>query len=153
MGITAIPLWKQDISKKEKIQAEKKIMLKLSIVWFLVWTLAKNTVCPTCYRTRLAGGPLLRVATIRRNTDTFLFISHTTNVLLFKFRCNIFIGVRIIKEMQGSVASGTHCIYCILYCLYCVFVLSRLCIFILICSVCSSVRSAAIEWKLNWSKQ
>jgi len=22
-------------------------------------------------------------------TDTFLFISHTTNVLLFKFRCNI----------------------------------------------------------------
>ena len=43
-------------------------------------------------------------------TDTFLFISHTTNVLLFKFRCNIFIGVRIIKEMAGSVASGTHCI-------------------------------------------
>jgi hypothetical protein len=26
----------------------------------------------------------------------------------FKFRCNIFIGVRIIKEMPGSVASGTH---------------------------------------------
>ena len=41
-------------------------------------------------------------------TDTFLFISHTTNVLLFKFLCNIFIGVRIIKEMPGSVASGTH---------------------------------------------
>jgi hypothetical protein len=31
------------------------------------------------------------------------------NVLLFKFRCNIFIGVIIIKEMQGSVASGTPC--------------------------------------------
>ena len=43
-------------------------------------------------------------------TDTFVFISHTTNVLLFKFRCNIFIGIRIIKEMLGSVASGTHCI-------------------------------------------
>ena len=57
----------------------------------------------------LAGGPLLRVATTRRTTDTFLFISHTTNVLLFKFRCNIFIGVRIIKEMPGSVASGTSC--------------------------------------------
>jgi len=55
----------------------------------------------------LAGGPLLRVATIRRTTDTFLFISHTTNVLLFKFSCNIFIVVRIIKEMPGSVASGT----------------------------------------------
>jgi hypothetical protein len=34
----------------------------------------------------------------------------TTNILLFKFRCNIFIGVWIIKEMQGSVASGTPCI-------------------------------------------
>jgi hypothetical protein len=57
----------------------------------------------------LAGGPLLRVATTRRTTDTFLFISHTTNVLLFKFLCNIFIGVRIIKEMLDSVASGTPC--------------------------------------------
>jgi len=26
--------------------------------------------CPTRYRTHLAGGPLLRVATIRRTTDT-----------------------------------------------------------------------------------
>jgi hypothetical protein len=34
------------------------------------------------------------------------------NVLLFKFRCNIFIGVRIIKEMPSSVASGTPCISC-----------------------------------------
>ena len=40
-------------------------------------------------------------------TDTYLFISHTTSVLLFKFRCNILIGVRIIKEMLGSVVSGT----------------------------------------------
>jgi hypothetical protein len=32
---------------------------------------------------------LLRVATIRRTTDTFLFFSQTTNVLVFKFRCNI----------------------------------------------------------------
>jgi len=43
-------------------------------------------------------------------TDTFLFISHTRNVLLFKFRCNIFIGVTIIEEMLGSVAIGTLCI-------------------------------------------
>ena len=92
--------------------------------------LTRNTVCPTRYRIRLAGGPLLRVATIRRTTDThyrhtlqthttdtqyrhalqtrttdthyrhalqthitdtFPFISHTTNVLLFEFRCNIFL--------------------------------------------------------------
>jgi len=45
----------------------------------------------------LAGGPLFRVTTTRRTTDTFLFISHTTNVTLFKFRCNIFICVRIIN--------------------------------------------------------
>jgi len=38
------------------------------------------------------------------------FISHTTNILLFKFLCNILIGFRIIKEMQGSVASRTPCI-------------------------------------------
>ena len=42
-------------------------------------------------------------------TDTFLFISHTTNVLLFKFRCNIFIGVTLIKEMPGLLASETLC--------------------------------------------
>ena len=58
----------------------------------------------------LAGGPLLCVATIRRTADTFLFISHTTNVLLFKFLSSIVIGVRIIKEMPGAVASGTLCI-------------------------------------------
>ena len=57
-----------------------------------------------------AGGPLLRVATIRRTTDTFLFISHPMNILVFKFRCNIFIDVRIIKEIPGSISSGTHCI-------------------------------------------
>jgi hypothetical protein len=45
------------------------------------------------------------------NTDTFLFISHTTNAPLFKFRCNILIDVRIIKEMPGSVASGTRCTF------------------------------------------
>jgi len=44
---------------------------------------------------------------LKRTYHTFLFISHTMNVLLFKFRCNFFTGVRIIKEMPGSVASGT----------------------------------------------
>jgi len=44
---------------------------------------------------------------LKHTTDTFLFISHTTNIHLFKFRCNIFIGFRIIKEMPGSLVSGT----------------------------------------------
>ena len=50
--------------------------------------------------------------TYRHNftTDTFLFISHKTNVLLFKSRCNIFIGFGIIKELPGLVGSGTPCI-------------------------------------------
>jgi len=50
--------------------------------------------------------PLMRILqrNLKRTTDTFLFISHTTDVLLFKF------GVRIIKEVTGSVASGTPCI-------------------------------------------
>ena len=49
--------------------------------------------------------------TYRHNftTDTFLFISHTTNVLLFKSHCNIFIGFGIIKELPGLVGSGTLC--------------------------------------------
>jgi len=32
------------------------------------------------------------------------------SVVSFKFRCNILISGKIIKEMPGSVASGTHCI-------------------------------------------
>jgi hypothetical protein len=57
--------------------------------------------------------PLMRILqqNLKQTTDTFLFISYTTNMLLFKFRCNIFIRFRIIKEMLGSVASGTHCIF------------------------------------------
>jgi len=56
--------------------------------------------------------PLMRILqrNLKRTTDTFLYISHTKKVLEFKFRCNIFIGDRIIKEIPGSVASGTHCI-------------------------------------------
>jgi len=67
--------------------------------------------CPTRYRTRhlfnnLAGWLADRCSVSQQlgalqthTTDTFLFISHTTNVLLFKFLCNIFMPV--------SVASGT----------------------------------------------
>jgi len=71
------------------------------------------TECPTRYRTRHFFNNSKTnedIATEQTHTtNTFLFISYTTNVLLFKFRCNILIGVRIIKEMPGSVASGTPC--------------------------------------------
>ena len=36
---------------------------------------------------------------------SFSFLTQRT------YSSNIFIGVRIIKEMPGSVASGTHCIF------------------------------------------
>jgi len=67
--------------------------------------------CPTTYKTRhffnnsKTNEDIVTKQT--HTTDTFLFISHTTNVLLFKSRCNIFIGFRIIKEMPGLVNSGT----------------------------------------------
>jgi hypothetical protein len=72
------------------------------------------TWCLTSYRTR----HFFNNFTTNENIATkFEAVLHhcvrnvtTTNVLLFKFRCNIFIGVRIIKEMPGSIASGTPCI-------------------------------------------
>ena len=60
---------------------------------------AVATVCLTRYRTRHFLNNFTTNEDVATTTDTFLFISHTTNVLLFKFRCNIFIDVRIIKEM------------------------------------------------------
>jgi len=65
------------------------------------------TGCPTRYRTRHFFNNFTTNEDIADTTDAFLFISHTMNVLLFKFSCNIFIGVRIIKEMPRSGASGT----------------------------------------------
>jgi hypothetical protein len=52
----------------------------------------------------LAGGPLLRVATIRRTTDT-----HYRHIpLQFSHNCSNFV---VISSLPGSVASGTHCTY------------------------------------------
>jgi len=36
-------------------------------------------------------------------------MKRNVSVVRFKFRCNILISGRIIKEMPGSVASGTPC--------------------------------------------
>jgi len=66
----------------------------------LLW---KSTVCRTRYRTR----HFFNNFTVSQQLGALQ--THYRHILLFKFRCNIFIGVRIIKEMPGSVASGTHC--------------------------------------------
>jgi hypothetical protein len=47
--------------------------------------------------------------------------------------------------MCGCFGNICTCMYCVLYCLYYVFVLFRLCIFILVCFVCASVRTTATE--------
>jgi hypothetical protein len=69
--------------------------------------------CPTRYRTQHFFNNLTTNEDIAMKFEADL--PHCVrnvkkkNVLLFKFRCNIFIGVRIIKEIPGSVASGTPC--------------------------------------------
>jgi hypothetical protein len=65
--------------------------------------------------------------------------------------CNVWVCVCVGVCMCGCFGNMCTCIYCVLYCLYCVFVLFRLCIFILICSVCTAVRTTAIGWQLNCS--
>ena len=83
------------------------------VVETAVKQLVDNIGCPTTYQTRQFFNNFTTnedIATkFRCTTDTFLFISHTTNVLLFKSRCNIFIGFGIIKELPGLVGSGTPC--------------------------------------------
>jgi hypothetical protein len=75
-----------------------------------------NTGCPTRYRPRHFFNNSTTNEDIATKFEADL--PHCVrsvkekNVLLFKFRCNIFIGVRIIKEMPGSVASGTLCFMC-----------------------------------------
>ena len=72
-----------------------------------------HTGCPTRYRTRHFFNNFTTNEDIATKFEADLphcVRNVTTNVLLFKFRSNIFIDVRIIKEMSGSVASGTPCI-------------------------------------------
>jgi len=70
--------------------------------------------CPTRYRTRhffnnsntsegIATQFEQEYVRCVRNEEKCVFIR-------FKFRCNILISGKIIKEIPGSVASGTHCI-------------------------------------------
>ena len=73
-----------------------------------------DTGCPTRYRTRYFFNNFTTNEDIATKFEADL--PHCVrnvkekNVLMFKFPSNIFIGVRIIKEMPGPVASGTPCI-------------------------------------------
>jgi len=73
-----------------------------------------STGCPTRYRTRHFFINFTNNEDIATRFEADL--PHCVrdvkekNVLLFKFSCNAFIDVRILKEMPGSVASGTPCV-------------------------------------------
>jgi hypothetical protein len=81
---------------------------------YITSELLTHTGCPTRYRTRHFFNNFTTSEDIATKFEEDL--PHcvrnvtTTNVLLFKFRYNIFICVRIIKEIPGLVASGTLCI-------------------------------------------
>jgi hypothetical protein len=59
------------------------------------------------------------------NRSTFFSFTFLTQwEVHFKFHCNILISGKIIKEMPGSVASGTHCVWsvstsCHVVCILC----------------------------------
>jgi hypothetical protein len=76
--------------------------------------LDEYTGCPTRYRTRhfFNNFTTNNDNATRFEADLPHCVRNVTekNVLLFKFLCNIFIRVRIIKEMPGSLASGILCI-------------------------------------------
>jgi len=69
------------------------------------------TGCPTRYRTQHIFNNFTTNEDIATKFE--MDLTHCVRnvkekfILLFKFYCNIFIGVRIVKEMPGSVASGT----------------------------------------------
>jgi len=92
---------------REAKELEERIILR--ILWTCyVW-------CPPTYQTRhfFNNSKTNKYSATKQTntTDTFLFISHTTNVLLFRSHCNIFICFKIIKEMPGLISSGTPCIF------------------------------------------
>ena len=69
----------------------------------------------------------------------------------FNLFCNVWVCVCVGFVMCRCFGDMCTCIYCVLCCFYCVFVLFRLWVFILICFVCTVVRTAATEWQLNCS--
>ena len=69
------------------------------------------------------------------------------------FRCNIFIGVRIIKEIAGSVASGTPCV-CVCVCIYiyvCVYIYMCVCMCVCLCvRLCGALYSVLAQMHVGF---
>jgi hypothetical protein len=78
-----------------------------------------NTGCPTRYQTRHFfnnSNTNEDIATKFEQEYVFFHVSYTMREVRFKFRCNILISVKIIKEMPGSVVSGTPIVLPIYLC-------------------------------------
>ena len=89
-------------------------------------------------------------------TWLYLWLFHLVYILYcgcFNLFFNVWgsVCVGMFWQLCGCFGNMCPCIYCVLYYLYCVFVLFLSHIFILICFVCTSVRTTATEWKLNYS--
>ena len=81
---------------------------------YIYWTVHHcNTGCPTRYRTQHLLIILTPMKILQRNLNGNTFVvwemKRNVSVVRFKFRCNIVISDKIIKEMPGLVPSGTHC--------------------------------------------
>jgi hypothetical protein len=84
------------------------------VILYILYLFSPYTGCPIRYRTQQFVNNFTTNDDIATKFEVDLPHCEGNvkekSVLLFKVRCNIFIGVRIIKEMPGSVASGTPCI-------------------------------------------
>jgi len=84
--------------------------------------------------------------------DYFIRCVSCTAVVWTCFVICGWVYVWVFWRLCGCFDNMCTCICCVLYCLYCVLVLFRLCIFILICFVCTSLMTTATKWQLNCSK-
>jgi hypothetical protein len=93
-------IYKNAINKKSHIRS------KLHIIYIQ---------CPTTYQTRQFFNNFTTNEDIAQQLGTHYrhIPPHfsTSNVFLFKSRCNIFIGFLTIKELPGLVGGGTPCIF------------------------------------------
>jgi hypothetical protein len=72
-----------------------------------------DTVCPTCYQTGISWIILTPMKILQRNLNRGTFVvwemKRNVSVVCVCSAPIILISGKIIKEMPGSVASGTHC--------------------------------------------
>jgi hypothetical protein len=89
----------------------KRLMLK--IYWYSPYFYTQCVPLATEPGISLIIVTPMKILQWNLNRSTFVVreMKRNVSVVSFKIRCNILISGKIIKEMPGSVLSGTHCIY------------------------------------------